>query len=203
MRIKRLLLGGKVLELPHPFVEEAEWLVQKNHSLVLESIDRLERNEVSRLCAEMEDTPEVDSEIAYAKSMADDLRNAANQLALVSLVTRLQHWINDLVRELPNASRDTGLVPNLRTLNRVLGESLVKVDYFADLVTLRDSVIHADSQVEWSYNGKLRRVPDRYIDINSGQVNLSEWHLKEAIEISIKQVNWYDKRLDEWVASRR
>ena len=203
MRIKKLLIDGKISELPHPFVEEVEWLVQKNHSLVLESIDRLERDEVSRRCTEMEDTPELDSEIAYAKSMADDLRNAANQLALVSLVTRLQHSINVFARDLPDAGRKTGLVPNLKTLNRVLGESLVKVDYFADLVTLRDSVIHADSQVEWSYNGETRRVPERYCDINRGELNLTESDLREAIEISIKQVNWYDKRLDEWEASRR
>ena len=37
MRIKRILIGGKVTELPHPFVEEAEWLVLKNHELVQHS----------------------------------------------------------------------------------------------------------------------------------------------------------------------
>jgi hypothetical protein len=196
MRIKKLLINGKLSELPHPFVEEAEWLVRKNHSLVLESIARLEKHEISKLCKEMADAPELASEIAYAESIADDLRDAANQLALVSLVTRLQHWINVLVKDLGKTNGGTGLVPNLRTLNNSLGESGVKVDYFADLVTVRDSVIHADSQVEWSYNDTTRRVPDRYTDTNTGELNFTESHLWEAIEISIKQVKWYDKRLD-------
>jgi hypothetical protein len=84
MRIKRLLIDGKASELPHPFIEEVEFLVLKNHELVLENIERLEKAEFSRLCSEMPNSPELDSELAYARSMADDLRNAANQLALVS-----------------------------------------------------------------------------------------------------------------------
>jgi hypothetical protein len=145
MRIKRLLIGGKTSELPHPFVEEAEWLVQKNHSLVLESIAHLEKDEISRLCKEMADAPELGSEIAYAESIADDLRNAANQLALVSLVTRLQHWVNVFVKDLANTNGGTGLIPNLRTLNNRLGESVVKVDFFADLVTVRDSLLQVQN----------------------------------------------------------
>ena len=98
MRIKRLLIGGKAAsDLPHPFIEEAESLVLKNHELVMDSIARLEKEEFSRLYSEMPNAPELGSELAYAKSMADDMRNAANQLALVSLVTRLQHWINVFV----------------------------------------------------------------------------------------------------------
>ena len=51
---------------------------------MLENIERLEKAEFSRLYSEMPNAPELDSELAYATSMADDLGNAANQLALVS-----------------------------------------------------------------------------------------------------------------------
>ena len=94
--------------------------------------------------------------------MADDLGNAANQLALVSLVTRLQHSINVFVKDVGGDNESTGLVPNLRILNRRrLGESPIAVT-FSDLVSVRDSVVHADSMAEWTYNGKTRRVPERY-----------------------------------------
>ena len=163
MRIKRLLILGKASELPHPFIEEVEWLVSQNHELVLENIERLEKAEFSRLYSEMPNAPELDSELAYAASMADDLGNAANQLALVSLVTRLQHSINVFVKDVGGDNENTGLVPNLRILNRRrLGESPIAVTFFADLVSVRDSVVHADSMAEWTYNGKTRRVPERY-----------------------------------------
>ena len=129
--------------------------------------------------------------------MADDLGNAANQLALVSLVTRLQHSINVFVKDVGGDDKNTGLVPNLRILNRRLGESPIAITFFADLVAVRDSVIHADSMTEWTYNGKTRRVPERYANVVIGEVNFREWDLREAIEVSIRQVKWYDERLDE------
>jgi hypothetical protein len=159
------------------------------------NIARLERDEVSRLCREIADGPELGSELDYAKSMFDELRNAANQLALVSLVTRLQHWINDFVKEIRGSNQDKGLVPNLRILNRRLGVSPITVSFFVDLVSVRDSVIHADSMIEWTHNGP-RRVPERYANTVTGEVNFTESHLREAIEVSIRQVKWYDERLD-------
>jgi len=197
MRIKRLLILGKASELPHPFIEEVEWLVSQNHELVLENIERLEKAEFSRLYSEMPNAPELDSELAYAASMADDLGNAANQLALVSLVTRLQHSNNVFVKDVGGDNENTGLVPNLRILNRRLGESPIAITFFADLVSVRDSVIHAASMAEWTYNGKTRRVPERYANVVTGEVNFRESDLREAIEVSIRQVKWYDERLDE------
>ena len=196
MRIKRLLIHGNVTELPHPFVEEAEWLVVKNHELVMDSIARLEKAEFSRLYKEMPNAPELDSELAYTTSMADNLRNAANQLALVSLVTRLQHSINVFVKDVGGRNGAPGLVPNLKLLNRRLGESPIAVTFFADLVSVRDSVIHADSMIEWIHNDEMRRVPERYANTVTGEVNFGESDLREAVEVSIRQVKWYDERLD-------
>jgi hypothetical protein len=203
MRIKRILIGGKVTELPHPFVEEAEWLVLKNHELVLESIARLEKEAFSSLYKEMPNAPELGSELAYTKSMADDMRNAANQLALVSLITRLQHWINVFVKEVRKSNKGTGLVPNIRTLNRRLGESPIAITFFADLVSVRDSVIHADSMIEWTHNGKKRRVPDRYANTMTGELSFGESDLREAIEVSIRQIKWYEERLDRYPRAAR
>jgi hypothetical protein len=46
-------------------------------------------------------------------------------------------------------------------------------------------------------HGKTRRVPERYANVVTGEVNFRESDLREAIEVSIRQVKWYDERLDE------
>jgi hypothetical protein len=198
MRIKKILISGKVSEVPHPFIEEAGFLVHLNHSLLLESIGHLEQKEMSRLRQQTEDGPELHSELAFASSMADDLRTAANELALVSLVTRLQHSIRAFVEDISEATGETGLVKNLKMLNTKLGPGPENIEFFAGLVAVRDSVIHADSHAEWSYNGKTRRVPSRYVDENSGEIRFTEGQLREAVDLSIKQIEWYDKQLDRF-----
>jgi len=68
------------------------------------------------------------------------------------------------------------------------------VQFFAELAKVRHSVIHADSLPRWTYNKKTRRVADHYAH-GDWRVEVSEEQLTEAIEATIKQVKWYDEKL--------
>ncbi len=110
------------------------------------------------------DDPEtVRSILSYHSNFYEELRKAHRNLALVGIVTRLQHWINNLARQtFPNEKPQT-LLRQLRLLNGKLGQGPVKLEFFEELVTVRDSIIHADSAAEWEYPpGKPRQVADRY-----------------------------------------
>jgi hypothetical protein len=101
-----------------------------------------------------------DSQITWQQTFYVDLRRAANHLAVVGLVTRLEHWIARFVRlkQLPVSN----LCKNLRVLNDSLhGTGPIPVAFFKDLVTARDSVIHADSKAKWQYKG-TREVAKQY-----------------------------------------
>jgi hypothetical protein len=193
-RLKKLYLKGKLLNVPHPFEEELGWLVRTNHRLVLESISRIERDEIAF----------GNLDLTEIHTYSDELRRAANNLALIGLVTRLHHWVSVFVEELPRQSakeksaREIGLVTNLTTLNAALERtesSPIPIDFFEDLVTVRDAIIHADSKIEWTYRHK-RCVSERYANTTLGEVEFTEAHLQEAIEKSVSQVKWYDERLD-------
>ncbi len=205
-RLKKLYLKGKLLDVAHPFEDELGWLVRTNHRLALESIARLEREEIS---LGRWDEREI-------RAHSDELRRAANGLALVGLVTRLHHWVSVFVEQLPNQSakleglpkqraKEEGvrvvplLVKNLTALNAELVRTEsdpVPIDFFDDLVTVRDSIIHADSKSEWTYRGKKKQVAERYVNTASGEVEFTEAHLQEAMEKSVRQVKWYDDQLD-------
>jgi hypothetical protein len=181
--------------VPHPFEEELGWLVRTNHTLVLESISSIEREEIA---LENLDPTEI-------HTYSDELRRAANNLALVGLVTRLHHWVSVFVEELPKhntrekSAKEIGLVKNLTTLNAALARtesSPISIDFFENLVTVRDAIIHADSKSKWTYGKKERQVSERYAITASGEVDFTETHLQEAIENSVRQVKWYDDRLD-------
>ena len=81
----------------------------------------------------------------------------------------------------------------LETLNKTLTPGPVPVQFFGELVTLRDSIIHNDSQAEWVHNGKQRKVADRYRKYD--RIELTDEQLKEAIEKCVQQVKWYDERI--------
>jgi hypothetical protein len=59
---------------------------------------------------------------------------------------------------------------------------------------VRHSVIHADSQPEWSRGRKKRSVDPRYAP-NGYRVEVSDGDLKEGIEKAIMQIKWYDEKL--------
>lgn len=187
MRLKKLYLGGKLLDLPHPFEEELDCLVSINHRLLMENISRLEQE--ATVTGDGFDLIEV-------RGISDELRRAANNLAVVGLVTRFHHWISLFVEELTqNSVRDEPLVRNLRALEGKTGEGPISISFFQELVTVRDSIIHADSRTEWVFGNK-RNVAERYANVSSGEVEFTNEHLKEAIEKSVMQVKWYDERLD-------
>src|SRR5579864_2847217 len=76
--IRKIRVGGKAYDLPHPFDDELEWLVRTNHNLVFRRVDEIE----AQASAEDRDP-----------DYAAELKRAATRMALVALVTRLHHWI--------------------------------------------------------------------------------------------------------------
>lgn len=183
--IRKIRVGGKLHDLPHPFDEELEWLVRTNHSIVLRRVDE----------AEAQASPE-DRDPDFAA----ELKRAANQMALVALVTRLHHWIAALVGDVTGKNvRDESLGSNLTRLNQITGPGPVSLDFFKELVTVRDSIIHADSQIQWTFvyrgNTNEKRVAERYANNTLGEIEFTEKHLEEAIDSAVKQVRWYHERL--------
>jgi hypothetical protein len=69
-RLKRLYLGGTLLDVPHPFEEELDYLVSAGHRLVMERVSRLEEEGAAKV--ENEDLPEMH---AYF----EEVRKAANK----------------------------------------------------------------------------------------------------------------------------
>jgi hypothetical protein len=86
--------------------------------------------------------------------------------------------------------RKTGQV---KFLNKRLGSGPIPTSDFEDLLNVRDSIIHADSQAEWTNDGKARKVADRFRVREV--IEFTETDLQEAVEKAIKQVSWYDDRL--------
>ncbi|MCU1295927.1 MAG: hypothetical protein JWO91_205 [Acidobacteriaceae bacterium] len=186
-RLRKLYIGDKLLNTPQPFEEELDSLVITNHNLLMENLSRIRREWLAS--SDGEDSAEI---LDYA----NECRRAANNFALVALVTRLHHWIAIFVGELTKTNhRDKGLIANLNTLEKQTGEGRIPISFFEGLTTVRDSVIHGDSQVEWFYK-RNRRVADKYANTDSGEVEFTEEHLQEAIKNSVEQVKWYEAQLD-------
>src|SRR6266853_2824998 len=178
-------LNDEPMEIAHEFEVDLNCVVIVNHNFTLDGITRAEDEEVSKF--RMEDEGER-SLVSYIESFYQDLRCAASNLALVGLVTRLQHWISRYAKEFPSKKKDDNpsLIKGLRLLNQCLGEGPVSITFFQELVNLRDSVIHADSKAEWEYPvGTPRRVAECYKDFYGG-IKLDEDQLKEALANSIR-----------------
>jgi hypothetical protein len=174
-----------------------------NHGFTLEAIDRSEEEDLTSIQKgfELENHDTITSMMAYHQTFYDDLRQAARRLALVALVTRLQHWTERFVAQLKvstSKGRQSKLARQLETLNNRLGVGPVPVVFFENIVTVRDSVIHGDSRAEWEFDGP-RRVADEYRN-PSGDVELTDDQLKESIQKAIQQVKWYDEKMDSLVA---
>ena len=190
--------GLEPIEIPHEFVIELNSLIVVNHRLTLEAIDSDEEKELEKLAHDFaEDDPDVvhSLENDYQRFYGD-LRRAANNLAAVALVTRLQHWVNRFVRRTTGKPKTapSWLVSRLNHLNELLGPGPVPVDFFAALEDVRDSVIHNDSNAEWEHQGKPRRVANCYAN-DFGVVIVSDEQLQDAIAKETQQVEWYDIEL--------
>lgn len=219
----KLFLGGKPLDLTHPFEEEVQFLVKTIYELLCENITRKEQEALAE-AEKIEDPHEAGAEIQFVKSNADELRREARSVAVVTLVTRFQHWMRVFVEELPNKKPANGVEKNLTTLNKELGEEgPVPVAFFSELEAVRDSIVHADSNVEWMRGNEQRRVPQKYREVNletlskftltdeqlreirenaMAQINLTDVHVHEAMAKSIAQVKWYEDRLAALQMSR-
>ena len=125
----------------------------------------------------------------------DDLRQAAHSQAIVALVTRLSVWIDRLYKKkIAKGKRQTGLWLQLPELENVLGTGPTPIQFFLELVTVRDSVIHNNSESKWEYNGKPRVVAPQYVN-SCGMVELNQDQVEDAIKKCIEQVKWYDEKL--------
>jgi hypothetical protein len=160
----------------------------------------VEQREVERIREEYaeQDFDVLDSMVRYQEWFCEDLRRAARNLALVVVVTRLQHWIDRFYRDITgsgkNPGQDSELVWYIKALNDNLGQGPVPAEFFQGLVTARDSVIHRNSSAQWSYKDRERKVPKCYCDGSS--VEISEEHLKDAVAKAAEQVKWYDQQLE-------
>ncbi len=187
--IRKIRIEGNLHDLPHPFDDELEWLARTNHNLELRRVDEIEA----------QSSPE-DQDPDYAA----ELKRAATRMALVALITRLQHWIAALASDVAGENTgEKGLVSNLKRLNQHTGPGPVSLDFFRELVTVRDSIIHADSQMEWAYRGEKKGVADRYANNTLGEVEFTKEHLEEAIDSAVKQVKWYHEKLLDAEAQKR
>jgi len=193
----------QIIKFPHGFELELHHLVTSNHRLVLQAINTEEDVELATVDLQNPDDPDARDGISNSlQNFYEDLRRAANNLAVVALVTRLQHWMNKFAGR-PKTDRRRGLASALGMITAKVGAGPVPAKFFDDLVTVRDSVIHGDGQKSWEFPpGKIRTVAPEYVNAFD-EVEIREDQLKDAIAKSIDQIQWFDKRLEEWRASQQ
>jgi hypothetical protein len=215
-RPNKVYLGDRLVDLPHPFEEDVQFLVKTTYDLLCENIAHREEEGITE-AEKIEDPHDAGTEVQWVESNADELRQEARSVAVVTLVTRFQHWLRIFVEDMKEKPVN-GVEKNLATLNKGLGEGPVPADFFCDLETVRDSIIHADSSVEWMRGSKQRRVPLKYREVSveglskfklteeqlreirenaMAQINLTDEHIQEAMAKSKQQIKWYEDRLRE------
>jgi hypothetical protein len=191
----------EIVHLPHEFENEVWCLVTDNYSITMHGIDQQEKALIDHMRSELaqEDDEVIRSQVSSTQFFFDRLRRAATHQALVALVTRLDHWTRKLVRRLSvKPDRDSQpVVRDIEALNKRLGLAPTDVGFFRELVNVRDSIIHADSQPEWEFpKGNTRSVATKYLD-SAGELDFNRQHLAEAVEKTTAQVKWYDERILE------
>lgn len=193
------LSAVEIGELPHEFETDLVRTVLLNHDFALTELNRTEEEETAQWEQELaqEDYEVASAGISRVAGAFEEYRQAANQLALVGVVPRLQHWTGLFVHKLqgtPKKNSESRLVNHLEFLNDRLGRGPVPTSFFEDVVNVRDSIIHADSQTKWTHRGKPREVADRYRD-SFGRVDFSGEQLKELVSKAVQQIVWYDEKL--------
>jgi hypothetical protein len=192
-------------EIRHDFEIDLHMLVTANHEFTITAIDREEDEELKKINNEvnLESREIINSIQGQWQNTYDDFRRAARLLALVGLVTRFDHWVSrfaeqrKLTRAKPSKPRESKLVTKLNALDQDLSKGPVSLDFFEKIVTLRDSVIHGDSRVQWGG----RNVADEYRGVQG--VDLSEEQLQEAIHNAIAQVKYYDEKIQERTSAKK
>jgi hypothetical protein len=180
-------------EIPHDFEIDLHILVRQNHQFLMEKIDQDEDQELAKLT----DIDPDDARHSMETSLSyfyDDLRRAAHNQTIVALVTRLSVWIGRLYKKVAKGKQQNGLWLQLPELENVLGTGPTPIQFFLELVTVRDSVIHNNSESKWEYNGKPRAVAPQYVN-SRDVVELTQEQVEDAIKKCIEQVRWYDEKL--------
>ena len=182
----------EIVEFYHEFETDLRCLVTANHEYTIEGINQDEAEYMAR--------PSDDEDSYPWENFYEDLRVTARNLAVVALITRLQYWIDVYTHRVgkPRSKRNKTLENNLGFLETELGKPPVRKDFFADLVSVRDSVIHANSRTAWKQStlqGDVdRSVSPRYVSI-ANRVEVTEADLADAVQKAITQVKWFDDRL--------
>src|SRR5579863_4395377 len=109
-----------IVGLLSQFEVDQNVLVKMNPELTIEAIGKLERDEIANLRKNFEDRDLLDSLITDHEVYCEDLRRSANNLAVVGLVTRFQHWIAKFVKDV--GGKPSKLGRTLEQLNEVLGK---------------------------------------------------------------------------------
>jgi hypothetical protein len=196
--------ANEPIAIPSDFSLDLQLLVTANHELTLNAINKEEDDALEEAANSFDHTD--DDEGAARRSLENHhiyfyggLRRAANNLEVVALVTRVQHWLNKFANEL-FSRKDRGLIPAFQALVSEFGKGTVDADYFEKLVCVRDSVIHGDSQSSWVHGDKLRSVAPEYV--NEGEVEVNEEQVKVAIAKSIEIVEWFNAEMEKWRAAK-
>jgi hypothetical protein len=189
---------SEVIEDAHEFAVDLNYLVIANHKFTMEGIKRAEDEALTGLQDSLKyetDRDIVSSIICHEENFFDNLRVAARNLAVVGLVTRLQHWAGAYARRIdPTREAGQSVQKELSFLNSQLGAPPIETSFFLKLAEVRHSVIHADSQPRWTHLGKARSVDPRYAP-NGYRVEVEDEYLEDAVAKAITQIKWYDEKL--------
>jgi hypothetical protein len=188
-------------ETPHEFEIDVRRTVLINHELLLEGITRAEAEELTKL----DDLTEENRRgiATWIESKHDEFRRAANNLALVGLVTRFHHWLTylaNLVREDGDKSFHQSVIQELTFLDSQFKNAPIKQSDFKRLVDVRDSIIHANSKASWKHGVRTRQIDPKFTHL--GEVNFTEADLNEAFKNALSAVGWYEHQVELWQRAR-
>jgi len=169
-------------EPAHEFEQELRGLVIINYEFALKGIAKSEDDSIS---------PEDDAGfVSLIVNEHEDLRTAARNLALVGLVTRFQHWIIYLANLCRTEQmHGRSLMKELKDLHDKFPEVTNELEFFEELVNVRDSIVHADSRADWMHQYERHVAPKYRL---GDRVEFTEAHLTQAIQKAIYTIGWYE-----------
>jgi len=187
--LEKLFELGPPIAIPHMFDSDVRATVLVNHDLVLQAIAKSEEDELSKLDFTDESQRSIED---FIQREHDEFRRAANNLALVGLVTRFHHWLGRLSDAVEGRRSLNRKIKDMLTdlKNRFPNSQLAPNSYFKALEDVRDSIVHADSEPEWMNGKEVRKVNDEYVD--EYKVNFSAEKLKDAFDKMLALVEYYD-----------
>jgi len=180
----------ELIEVPNPLQIEFNALVRANHKFSLEGIEREEDSDRLNLD---------EDEFRYQQTYYDDLRTAANNLAIAALVTRIDHWVTRYSEKI-GMGKTGSTIEKIERLNQRFKGAPIPVQFFIDLLNARDSVIHGNSKSEWEYKG-TRRVADEHKNLFD-ELEIASWQVEEAIKKSVEQLSWYEDQITRTIGPR-